>query len=100
MIEAGARAGEEGQRQKGDGRLLLAQQQPPAAHQGAGELVSQLEEAVGAVRTLLNRLDAEIAKARRSLQELEALRARVLSQLKEVAESRISPWGGPDLAGR
>ncbi|MCS7276792.1 MAG: hypothetical protein NZ695_07250 [Dehalococcoidia bacterium] len=100
MIEAGATAGDETYRQRGDGRLLLAQQQAPLGSQGPGELASQLEEAVSAVRTLLNRLDAEIAKARRSLEELEGLRTRVLSQLRDVAEARITPWGGPDPVGR
>ncbi|HXG42450.1 MAG TPA: hypothetical protein VNL95_06985 [Dehalococcoidia bacterium] len=100
MIEAGATAGDETYRQRGDGRLLVAQQPPSVGLQSSGELASQLEEAVSAVRTLLNRLDAEIAKARRSLEELEGLRTRVLSQLRDVAEARITPWGGPDPAGR
>jgi|FaiFalDrversion3_1042247.scaffolds.fasta_scaffold01397_2 hypothetical protein len=100
MVEAGATAGSGTHRQKGDGRLLLAPGQAPPGPDGGLDVASQLEEALAAVRSLLSRLDLEIAKARRSLQELEGLRARILAQLKEVAEGHPSPWGGLDPSGR
>ncbi|GBD12654.1 hypothetical protein HRbin24_00667 [bacterium HR24] len=79
---------------KGDGRalVLIREGQATDSPPQAVDIAIQLEETLGAVRSLLARLDMEIAKARRSLQELESFRARILSQLKEVAESRPNPW--------
>jgi hypothetical protein len=46
--------------------------------------------ATNLVRFILERLDAEIAKTRRTLEELEGHRNRLLLQLREIVEEHAS----------
>jgi|GEM_PF-6547928 hypothetical protein len=51
---------------------------------------AQVAHATNLVRFILERLDAEIAKTRRTLEELEGHRNRLLLQLREIVEEHAS----------